>query len=110
MNYQAFTNETLVMMHHGARGALAVDDELAKLGEEPRFKVRGTLNWTLHVTELEAEMARRELIFEVIDWSLPAAESIQQPEFHQVTKAVDRVKHLSTRIAAVMRVRRPQSK
>jgi hypothetical protein len=33
MNYQGFTNETLIMMYYGARGALAVDDELTKLGE-----------------------------------------------------------------------------
>ena len=35
MNYQAFTNDTLTMMYEGARGALAVDDELKKLGNEP---------------------------------------------------------------------------
>jgi hypothetical protein len=31
-----------VMMHHGARGALAVDDELAKLGDRfvSRFQCR----------------------------------------------------------------------
>jgi hypothetical protein len=32
MNYQAFTNMTLILMHHGARGAVAVDDALTKLG------------------------------------------------------------------------------
>jgi hypothetical protein len=79
MNYQGFTNETLIMMYHGARGALAVDDELAKLGEEPRFKVRDTPNWTLHVVELETEMARRGMIFEVIDWASPTSELIQEP-------------------------------
>jgi hypothetical protein len=77
MNYQAFTNETLMMMHHGARGALAVDDELAKLSEEPRFKVRDTLNWTMHIAELETEMATRGMTFEVIDWSAPPQEEIQ---------------------------------
>lgn len=69
MNYQAFTNETLVMMHHGALGALAVDDELTKLGAKPRFKVRDTSDWTMHIAELEMEMNRRGITFEVIDRS-----------------------------------------
>jgi hypothetical protein len=77
MNYQGFTNETLIMMYCGARGALAVDDELATLGEELRFKVRNTLNWTLHVAELETEMTRRGMIFEAIDWSPPTSELTQ---------------------------------
>src|SRR5258708_29669504 len=33
MNYQSFTNDTLTMMYEGARGALAVDDELKKLDD-----------------------------------------------------------------------------
>ena len=80
MNYQAFTNETLILMHAGAHGALSVDDELATLGEELRFKVRDTLNWTLHISELETEMARRGMIFEVIDCSSPKSECIQQSQ------------------------------
>jgi hypothetical protein len=109
MNYQAFTNETLLMMHHGARGALTVDDELARLGEELRFRVRDTLNWTMHIAELENEMARRGMTFEVIDWSLPTPECDQKGE---EAKPIDRATHLSTRIAAVMRIRnlRPSAK
>jgi hypothetical protein len=37
MNYQAFTNDSLTMMYHGVRGALAVDDALCELGKECRF-------------------------------------------------------------------------
>jgi hypothetical protein len=107
MNYQAFTNETLILMHSGARGALSVDDELATLGEELRFKVRDTLNWTLHITELETEMARRGMVFEVIDCSSPVSEGIQQPQIREGMTVVDLATHLSTRIAAVMRIRRP---
>ena len=72
MKYQAFTNDSLAMMHHGARGALAVDDELSKLGEEPRFKVRSTPDWALHAADLEAEMLRRHMSFEAIDLPAPA--------------------------------------
>jgi hypothetical protein len=68
MNYQVFTNESLVMMHHGARGALAVDDELSQLGQEPRFRVRETPDWKKHADDLEAEMTKRGMIFDVIDW------------------------------------------
>src|ERR1700749_1434250 len=81
MKYQAFTNDSLAMMHHGARGALAVDDELSKLGEEPRFKVRATSDWAEHAADLEAEMLRRGMSFEAIDLStsVPTAPVAPQP-------------------------------
>ena len=107
MNYQAFTNETLIMMHHGARGALAVDDELTKLSEKPRFKVRDTLNWKMHITELEAEMTRRGMIFDAIDWSAPVPGDVQRPDVDHTAKPVDRETRLSNRIAAAIRIRQP---
>ncbi len=69
MNYQAFTNDSLTMMYEGIRGALAADEGLSGLGEEPRFRVRETAEWKKHASELEAEMLRRGMFFEVIDWS-----------------------------------------
>jgi hypothetical protein len=69
MNYQAFTNDSLTMMHHGVRGALAADDALNELGKECRFRVRDTPEWKVHAADLEAEMLRRGMAFEVIDWT-----------------------------------------
>ncbi|QWG22441.1 hypothetical protein KMZ93_21080 [Bradyrhizobium sediminis] len=69
MNYQAFTNDSLTMMYEGVRGALASDDELAGFGEERRFRVRETPEWKVHAADLESEMLRRGMMFEVIDWS-----------------------------------------
>ena len=69
MNYQVFTNDTLLMMQQAARGALAVDDELRKLGQEPRFRIRETLDWMKHAADLEAEMFRRSMTFDGIDWT-----------------------------------------
>ena len=69
MNCQAFTNDSLTMMYEGIRGALAADDGLRDLGEESRFRVRETPDWKKHAADLEAEMLRRGMIFEVIDWS-----------------------------------------
>jgi hypothetical protein len=69
MNYQAFTNDSLTMMYEAIRGALASDDALWGLGEEPRFRVRDTGEWKQHASELEAEMLKRGMSFEVIDWS-----------------------------------------
>jgi len=69
MNYQAFTNDSLTIMYEGIRGALGSDDTLSGLGEEPRFRVRETSDWKLHAAELETEMLRRGMMFEVIDWS-----------------------------------------
>ena len=68
MNYRAFTNDSLIMMYEAVRGALASDDALAGLGDEPRFRVRETHDWKEHAADLEAEMLRRGMLFEVIDW------------------------------------------
>ena len=36
MDYRAFTNDSLTMMHESIRGALASDDALVGLGEESK--------------------------------------------------------------------------
>jgi len=69
MNYHEFTDDALLMMHYSTRGALAVDDELTKLGAEPRFRVRETSDWRKHADDLEAEMSQRGTVFEALDWS-----------------------------------------
>jgi hypothetical protein len=69
MEYHAFTNDSLSLMYFGARGALAVDDELKELGKEPRFRVRETPEWKKLVAELQAEMLRRGMVFDLIEWS-----------------------------------------
>jgi hypothetical protein len=69
MDYQAFTNASLTMMYEGVRGALAADDALKQHGQETRFRVRETPEWKKHAAALEAEMLKREMSFEVIDWS-----------------------------------------
>ena len=69
MNYQAFTNDSLTMMYEGVRGALASDDATKAQGGETRFRVRETPDWKKHAADLEAEMIKRGMIFEVIDWS-----------------------------------------
>jgi hypothetical protein len=69
MDYDAFTNDSLAMMYFGARGALAADDELNRLGEEARFRVRETAEWKKHADALEAEMIRRGMVFDRIEWS-----------------------------------------
>jgi hypothetical protein len=69
MNYQVFTNDSLTMMYEGVRGALAADDALKRQGEETRFRVRETPDWKKHAADLEGEMLKRGMFFEVIDWS-----------------------------------------
>ena len=69
MNYQAFTNGSLTLMYEAVRGALAADDALKKQGEETKFRIRETPDWKEHAAALEAEMLKRGMFFEVIDWS-----------------------------------------
>jgi hypothetical protein len=69
MNYQAFTNDSLTMMYEGIRGALVSDDATKAQGGETRFRVRETPDWKKHAADLEAEMIKRGMAFEVIDWS-----------------------------------------
>jgi hypothetical protein len=69
MNYRTFTNDSLTMMYEGIRGALAADEAHKRQGEEPRFRVRETPDWKNHAADLEAEMLKRGMLFEVIDWS-----------------------------------------
>jgi hypothetical protein len=68
MNYQAFTGDSLRMMYAAIRGALTADDLAERQGDEPKFKVRDTPDWKKHAADLETEMLRRGMLFEVIDW------------------------------------------
>jgi hypothetical protein len=58
----------------------------------------------MHIAELETEMARRGMTFEVIDWSAPK-DDVEQADINHRAKAVDREIHLSKRIAAAIRIR-----
>jgi hypothetical protein len=51
------------------RGALAADDALKRNGLAVRFRVRETPDWKKHAADLESEMLKRGMRFEVIDWS-----------------------------------------
>ena len=68
VNYQAFSNDSLTMMYAAIRGALAADDAQERDNAEPRFRVRDTAEWKKHAADLEAEMLKRGMLFEVIDW------------------------------------------
>jgi hypothetical protein len=69
MNYQAFTNDSLTLMYEAIRGALAADDALKRQESETKFRVRETPDWRHHAADIEAEMLKRGMMFEVIDWS-----------------------------------------
>ena len=66
MDYQGFTDDSLITMYAGVREALAADDMFRELGLEGRFRVRKTPAWKLHAADLEAEMLRRKKA-----WKLP---------------------------------------
>jgi hypothetical protein len=55
-------------MAKAIRGALASDDALIGLGEEPRFRVRKLPTGKSMPADLDAEMLKRGMLFDVIDW------------------------------------------
>ena len=67
MNYGAFTNDSLTTMYEVVRGALDADDTLKARDEEIRFRVRETAEWKKHAADLEMEMIKRGMMFEVIN-------------------------------------------
>jgi hypothetical protein len=69
MDYRSFTDDSLTMMYEAVRGALASDDAQKAEGDEPRFRIRETLEWRTHAANLESEMLRRGMFFQIIDWS-----------------------------------------
>ena len=69
MDYRSFTNDSLTMMYEAVRGALASDDAQKAEGDEPRFRIRETPEWRTHAANLESEMLRRGMFFQIIDWS-----------------------------------------
>ena len=69
MDYRKFTNDSLLMMYEGIRGALASDDAQKSQGESPRFRIRETAEWKDHAGGLEMEMLGRGMAINLIDWS-----------------------------------------
>jgi hypothetical protein len=69
MNYQTLTNDGLTMMYETIRSALAADDALKRRGLAFRFRVRETPEWKKHAADIEWEMLKRGMRFEIIDWS-----------------------------------------
>jgi hypothetical protein len=69
MDYRSFTDDSLTMMYEAVRGALASDDAQKAEGDEPRFRIRETPEWRTHAANLESEMLRRGMYFQIIDWS-----------------------------------------
>jgi hypothetical protein len=69
MKYEAFSNESLIMMYEAARAALASDDAQRKQGEKPKFRVRETPEWRKHANHLKREMLRRNLHVPAIEWA-----------------------------------------
>lgn len=50
------------------RGALEADDAVERQDGEPKFKVRDTPEWKKHAANLETEMLRRGMSFDIINW------------------------------------------
>ena len=69
MDYTAFTKDSLIMMYEAVRGALAADDASKRQGIATQFHVRETPEWKKHAVDLEQEMLKRGMFFDVLDWS-----------------------------------------
>jgi hypothetical protein len=67
LNYQAFTNDSLTMMYEGLRGALMI--RLRRREGKPDFASARRPDWKQPAANLDSEMLKRGMFFEVIDWS-----------------------------------------
>ncbi|WP_076863176.1 hypothetical protein [Bradyrhizobium mercantei] len=63
------TDASLRMIYEAIRGALEADDECEASGKDPKYRVRSTTEWKRHAGDLEAEMLKRGLAFDAIDWT-----------------------------------------
>ncbi len=57
------------MVYEAVRGALAADDSSTRQGIATQFRVRETPEWKKHAVDLEQEMLKRGMFFDVLDWS-----------------------------------------
>jgi hypothetical protein len=67
VNYGEFSDDSLVMMYEAVRGALAADDALECAGQETKLRERKIPGWRKHAANLEAEMLKRGMTFNVIN-------------------------------------------
>jgi hypothetical protein len=63
MNYSAFTDKALQIMHDAVHRAIADDAVAAKRGDPPRCGTKETKDWHSHAQGLEDELARRNVPF-----------------------------------------------
>lgn len=57
------------MVYEAVRGALAADNSSTRQGIATQFRVRETPEWKKHAVDLEQEMLKRGMFFDVLDWS-----------------------------------------
>jgi hypothetical protein len=69
INIDAISHVLITLMYEAIRGAMTADDAITRKGTETRFRIRETPEWKLHAADLETEMLKRGMMFEVIDWS-----------------------------------------
>ena len=69
MDCGTFTDAGLRVMYDAIHGALEVDNEFEAGGKDPKFRVRSMPEWKRHAGDIEAEMLKRGLAFDVIDWT-----------------------------------------
>lgn len=67
MNVPGLSTNGLLMMHGGIRDALAVDDNLPE-GREKIYGVREFKDWRIQADQFEAELDKRKVRYQKIDW------------------------------------------
>ena len=69
MNYSAFTNDSLLMMTRASEGHSRLTTRFASKVRNAGFTFGKPPEWKMHAADLEFEMLKRGMIFDVIDWS-----------------------------------------
>ena len=66
MIIEELSDETLKTLHQLIRQAQWADDHLPR--EEKRYGVREYPDWRMQADRFEAEMSRRRIVFQPLDW------------------------------------------
>jgi hypothetical protein len=68
VDFEILPDESLIMLHTAVRNAFYKDGSLISEGKDPVHEVHSISDWHTWSNSLEAEMSKRNIIFNAILW------------------------------------------